>query len=243
MSILNNPAIRDRKSIELDEEFNNFMKKVGEVSSLVKDMAGGDKAKAEAAKALADQYLDGKVILDDDVKLKVKQNRTLINQKAFLNLGKKDEGEMDKESWMAEVSKDAEKRYQDRKVRRERADTLKTQAIKAFRRDEFDRALSCYNRAIEQIRDDPMLYCDRALTKIKLRKFDTVFGDCDLALRLNENSFRARLYQAKAHKELEEWDKLENCRKELDTMFPQHAELVRDYLDKEENYDDTAESE
>lgn len=91
MSILNNPAIRDRKSIELDEEFNNFMKKVGEVSSLVKDMAGGDKAKAEAAKALADQYLDGKVILDDDVKLKVKQNRTLINQKAFHNLGKKDE--------------------------------------------------------------------------------------------------------------------------------------------------------
>lgn len=81
---------------------------------------------------------------------------------------------MDKEAWMAEVSKDAEKRYQDRKVRRERADTLKTQAIKAFRRQEYDKALSCYNRAIEQIRDDPMMYCDRALTKIKLGKFDQV---------------------------------------------------------------------
>ena len=59
---------------------------------------------------------------------------------------------MDKESWMAEVSKDAEKRYQDKKIRREKADTLKTQAIKAFRRQEYDRALSCYNRAIEQRR-------------------------------------------------------------------------------------------
>ncbi|KAH9634514.1 hypothetical protein HF086_016602 [Spodoptera exigua] len=238
MSILNNPAIRDKRSIELDEEFNNFMKKVGEVSNIVKDMSSGDKAKAEAAKALADQYLDGKVILDEDVTLKVKQNRTVINEKAFHNLGNKDANEVDKESWMAEVSKDAERRYAERKVRRERADTLKTQAIKAFRREEYDRALSCYNRAIEQVRDDPMLYCDRALTKIKLGKFDKVFDDCYLALRLNENSFRARLYQAKAYKELEESAKLEECRKQLDTMFPQHAELIHDYLDKKEGYGD-----
>ena len=81
---------------------------------------------------------------------------------------------MGKDAWMAEVSKDAEKRFQDKKVRRERADTLKTQAMKAFRRAEYDRALSCYNRAIDQIRDDAMLYCDRALTKIKLGKFDQV---------------------------------------------------------------------
>lgn len=90
MSILNNPAFKDRKPIELDEEFNNFMKRVGEVSSLVRDMASGDKVKADAAKVLADQYLGGKVILDDDLQLKVKQNRTLINEKAFENLGKQD---------------------------------------------------------------------------------------------------------------------------------------------------------
>lgn len=76
---------------------------------------------------------------------------------------------------MAEVSKDAEKRYQDRKVCRERAETFNTQAIKAFRREEYDKALSCYNRAIEQVRDNPMLYCDRALTNIKLGKFEKVF--------------------------------------------------------------------
>lgn len=86
MSIANNPAIKDKKSIELDEEFANFMQRVTEVSNLVKDMGSGDKAKAEAAKLLADQYLDGKVILDEDVVLKVKQNRTLINEKAFKNL-------------------------------------------------------------------------------------------------------------------------------------------------------------
>lgn len=49
-----------------------------------------------------------------------------------------------------------------------------------------------------------------------------MFEDCHWALRLNENSFKARLYRAKAHKELEEFDKLEESRKELDEMFPQH---------------------
>lgn len=82
--------------------------------------------------------------------------------------------QMDKEVWMAEMSKDAEMRANDRKVRRERADTLNTQAIKAFRREEYDRALSCYNRAIELIKDNPMFYCDRALTNIKLGNYEKV---------------------------------------------------------------------
>lgn len=81
---------------------------------------------------------------------------------------------MDKNAWMAEVSKDAERRALDRKIRKEKADTLKTQAMKAFRRQEYDRALSCYNRAIEQVKDDPLMYCHRALTNIKLGNYEKV---------------------------------------------------------------------
>lgn len=84
------------------------------------------------------------------------------------------QGEMDKDAWMAEMSKDADMRFQDRKVRRERADTLKTQAVKAYNRGEYEKALSCYNRAIDQVKDNPMLYCDRALTNIKLGNFQKV---------------------------------------------------------------------
>lgn len=86
---LSNPALKDHKHIELNEEWNNFVKRIGEVTGLVKDMASGDKAKADAALALADQYLDGKVILDEDVKMAVKDDRTVINQKAFQSLEKK----------------------------------------------------------------------------------------------------------------------------------------------------------
>ncbi|XP_028171098.1 tetratricopeptide repeat protein 12-like [Ostrinia furnacalis] len=232
--ILANPALKDHATLEREEEFNNFMKRVGEVSTLVKDMASGDKTRADAAKALADQYLGGKVILDDDIKLKVKSDRTVINTNAFKTLENKDPAVMDKDAWMAEVSKDAEKRALDRKIRREKADTLNTQAIKAFRRGEYDKALSCYNRAIEHVKDNPMLYCDRALTNIKLGNFEKVFTDCEWAIRLNENSFKARLYAAKAHKELEDMGKYNECRKELDDMFPQHDDLIKYFLDKKE---------
>ncbi|XP_034829953.1 tetratricopeptide repeat protein 12-like isoform X1 [Maniola hyperantus] len=237
---LSNPALNNNQQYELNEEWNNFMKKIGEVSGLVKDMASGDKDKADAAKAIADEYLKGKVILDEDVKMKVKDDRTVINLKAFQSLEKKDAGEIDKDAWMAEVSKDAHRRALDRKIRKEKADTLKTQAVKAFRRQEYDRALSYYNRAIEQVKDNSMLYCDRALTNIKLGNYEKVFNDCEWALRLNENSFKARLYKAKAYKELEEFDKLQECRRELDEMFAQHDDLIKYFLDKKEGIDEDA---
>ncbi|CAG9559856.1 unnamed protein product [Danaus chrysippus] len=233
---MSNPALKDHKTIELNEEWNNFMKRIGEVSNLVKDMASGDKERAEAAKIVADKYLEGKMILDDDVKMVVKEDRTVINENAFKTMGKKDTGEIDKDAWMAEVSKDAERRALDRKIRMEKADTLKTQAVKAFRREDYDRALSCYNKAIEQVKDNAMLYCDRALTNIKLGNYQKVFSDCEWAMRINENSFKARLYRAKAHKELENIE-YEECRRELDEKFPQHDDLIKYFLDKND-YDD-----
>lgn len=87
---LSNPAMKSTKEVELNEEWNNFTKRIGQVHQLVKDLASGDKKKSEAAKILADQYLDGKLILDEDIKLTVKSDRTVINKKAFKNMGKKD---------------------------------------------------------------------------------------------------------------------------------------------------------
>ncbi|XP_026755558.2 tetratricopeptide repeat protein 12 [Galleria mellonella] len=237
-NVLSNPALKDHKQMELNEEWNNFMKRIGDVSNIVKDLASGDKERAEAAKTRADQYLEGKVITDDGIQLKVKDDRTVINKKAFQYVENKDANEIDKDAWMAEVSKDAEKRALDRKIRREKADTLNTQAIKAFRRGEYDRALSCYNRAIEQVRDNPMLYCDRALTNIKLGNFQKVFADCDLALRLNEKSFKARLYKAKAHKELDEMEEMEHYKKELEETFPQHQDLIEYFLNKKQEIEE-----
>lgn len=65
-----------------------------------------------------------------------------------------------------------------------------------------------------------------------------MFSDCEWALRINENSFKARLYRAKAHKELENSDEYEDCRRELEEKFPQHDELIKYFLDAKDGYDD-----
>lgn len=47
---------------------------------------------------------------------------------------------------MKEIERDSDKRYRDKLVRKEKSDTLKIQANKAFRRGEVEKALSLYNK-------------------------------------------------------------------------------------------------
>lgn len=37
----------------------------------------------------------------------------------------------------------------------------------AFKKQNYDKAVDLYNKAIDTIRDSPVLYCNRALTYIK----------------------------------------------------------------------------
>lgn len=81
---------------------------------------------------------------------------------------------MDPESFMKQVSIDAENRAADKKIRTEKAETLKTQASKAFKRGEYELALSRYDKAIDQIKDSCLLYTNRALTLLKLKQYEKV---------------------------------------------------------------------
>lgn len=47
---------------------------------------------------------------------------------------------------MDEVSKDADRRYKNKLVRKEKCETFKKQAKLAFGRAEYEKALNCYNK-------------------------------------------------------------------------------------------------
>lgn len=47
---------------------------------------------------------------------------------------------------MEQVSKDADKRYKDKLIRKEKAETFRTRATKAFRRGEYEKALTLYDK-------------------------------------------------------------------------------------------------
>ncbi|KAF5285468.1 hypothetical protein FQA39_LY16642 [Lamprigera yunnana] len=138
-------------SQDQNEEFNNFMHKVNEIGSIVKKLGSKDTELQKIGTIEADRYLNEKDILyenicEDTVKLTIKNDRTVINKKALRDSA--DQNTMSQEAFMEEVSRDADQRYKDKLRRQERADTLKTQGTKAFRRGEYERAITLYAKVI-----------------------------------------------------------------------------------------------
>lgn len=75
----------------------------------------------------------------------------------------------------------------------------------AFRNGDFEKAVSMYSKAIDQVRDSPILYNNRALSFIRLSLFKRAVIDCDFVInKLDEKNLRAWLYRAKAYYLLEE---------------------------------------
>lgn len=127
---------------------------------------------------------------------------------------------------MEQVSKDADKRYKDKLIRKEKSETFKKQGMLAFRRGEYEKALTCYNKAIEQIRDSCQLYIDRCLTEIHLELHDRAVEDAKTALKLNENSLKAWLLLAKAYYKKNSKEDFERCLKEAKDRNPKYCSFV-----------------
>lgn len=75
----------------------------------------------------------------------------------------------------------------------------------AFRKGEYEKAVSMYTKALDQVRDSPILYNNRALSFISLSLYKRAIIDCDFVInKLDEKNLRSWLYRAKAYFHLEE---------------------------------------
>nr|CAI5863096.1 unnamed protein product [Callosobruchus analis] len=212
----NMDRLKSESDLKLEEEFNNFMYKVNEVSNIMKKLTSSDKKEQEIGDQEAKKYLgeDSEKILEnideEEVVLNVKSSKTILN-KNILRLESMDQATMSQEAFKKEVSKDAEKRYRDKMIRKEKMGTFKKQANAAFKRGEYEKALTLYNKAIEQIKDCCLLYNNRALTCIHLNLYSKAKEDLkEWALRLNEDCLKSWLLLAKVHfleNDLEEFHK------------------------------------
>ncbi|XP_006565808.1 tetratricopeptide repeat protein 12-like isoform X2 [Apis mellifera] len=171
--------IMDNLSVDkhvTEEEFQNFMQRVTEVEKIVKKLASSNPEEQEHGQILADEILDGRAmenIICDDTEVKIKMNRTVIN-KCSINENSTDE-EMSKEAFMKSVEKDAKERAENRKIRNERAETLKTIGNGAFKEGNYEKALGLFEKAL---------------------------NDCEWALKVNNTNLKALLNSAKCYKQL-----------------------------------------
>lgn len=229
-----NPFFENKNAV-MDEEFQNFMVKVQEVGKLMNGLTSTDKTVANETLKLVDNYLGNADKLQENINedtLKVKTSRTVINQKAFDNIQKESQQQTETpEEFMKHCEEDAKRRAEERRRQKESSDTLKKQAISAFNKGDFVKALSYYNKAIDMFRGSAHLYISRALTCLKLKLYKKTIEDCDLVLRsFDEKSFKALLYKAKAHQALGENETAEKFVKEVIENHPKSKDDILEYM-------------
>ncbi|XP_020281329.1 tetratricopeptide repeat protein 12 isoform X1 [Pseudomyrmex gracilis] len=215
-----------------EEEFQNFVHRVTEVEKIVKKLASSDPKEQECGKRLADEILERNIqrdICEDDVKIKT--NRSLINKYPSENVSSSDSDKMSRgrlfsfvthiytiilynikfnvvtDMFMKSVEDDAKKRAEDRKVRNERAETLKRIANGAFKEGDYEKAVTYFSKALEQRKDSTVLWNNRALSHMHLGLFEKALHDFTWALKVNDCNLKALLNSAKCYMHLRNKEK------------------------------------
>ncbi|XP_043499420.1 tetratricopeptide repeat protein 12-like [Polistes fuscatus] len=203
-------AIENFNSINkhTEEEFQNFMHRVTEIEKIVSKLASSDTKEQELGQILADKILDKKTQeeLSDQEELKIKTNRTVIN-KYSINESTSDPHKIGQEAFMKSIEKDANERAADRKVRNERAETLKRIGNGAFKEGDYEKAVTYFTKAIEQRKDSTVLWNNRALSYMNLELFEKALHDFKWALKVNDSNLKALLNSAKCYKNLHNEEK------------------------------------
>lgn len=78
----------------------------------------------------------------------------------------------------------------------------KSRGNSAFKRGDFEMAERYYSQAIRTNDGCPAYFCNRALSRIKLRKFEEAVEDCTRALQIDPVSIKALLRRGHSHLEM-----------------------------------------
>ncbi|XP_055708360.1 tetratricopeptide repeat protein 12 [Phlebotomus papatasi] len=216
-----------------DEEFGAFESKVDEVMNILKFMSSDDIQDQQVGISMADRYLgNDKKHLDsvniDNFIVKVKEDRTVIN-----NTTNEETSAIaqDKHAFMASMEKDAGRRYAERKERESLAQNLRKLGNAAFRKEEYEKAISMYSKAIDQVRDSPILYNNRALCYMRVGLYKRAIIDCDFVInKLDEKNLRSWLYRAKSYYHLGETRNYEKSISEAKKNNPKDLPFIEDVV-------------
>ncbi|CAH1397018.1 unnamed protein product [Nezara viridula] len=220
---------------EFDEEsWNSFMARTDQAAKIIKGLASSDIKKVKHSLKKAKEVL-GRVKESTEIKEElsyVKADRTVINHNALIEKKPEDPNTMTQEAFMKHVEKDAAERAEQRRLDKIESDRHMKEGNKAFRGEDYDKALSCYNKAIDALRDRSILYLNRALTLLKLGLCQRALADAELALRISPNSLKGLMYKAEAHYKLGEYEKSDETILEACEAHPNQVALIKDLQQK-----------
>uniref|UniRef100_A0A1I8P954 Uncharacterized protein n=1 Tax=Stomoxys calcitrans TaxID=35570 RepID=A0A1I8P954_STOCA len=220
-----------------DEDFLEFESKVTQVMKLLEDINNANKKEDEDSltkKPVQKNLFDD--IDENNFIVTVKENRTVLNRSALDSDEvdtKTTNNQMDKFTFMQQLEKDAEERTKARRERERLAQHFRTLGNEAFHKKSYEKAINMYTKAMEHIRDSPILYNNRALAYMKLKNYKRGIMDCDYVLnKLEEKNIRSWLYRAAAYKRLGDEKNFETSIKLARKNNPKKGDFIDDFLEK-----------
>lgn len=222
-------------SAEDEQELKGFEAKVEHVMSILNLMASDIKQDSDKGMDMADKFLHGTPSLDqmniEDCIVRVTQDRTVINNSKDDDASKPDGTTMDQRAFMAAIESDANKRFKERKEREKIAQGLRKAGNQAFRNGDYEQAISFYNKAIDTVRDSPVLYNNRALSYIRIGLYKRAIIDCDFVLdKLDDKNLRAWLCRAKGYLNLGELRNYERSIAEAKKLNPKDIAYIEEIV-------------
>lgn len=234
---------------KLDSEFEAFETKIDEVVKILKMMNSENVDQQKTACNLADTFLgtDDKYqrkLKQDNFIVSIKNDRTLIN-KSTIDDNDADANEsngcssMGKTAFMASVERDAARRTKERKERESIAQNLRKLGNQAFHSDEYEKAINLYTKALDQVKDNYVVYNNRAFTYIRMGLYKRAIIDCDFVIqKLDEKNLRSWLYRASAYYalgEMRDCDKSINEAKKNNPKELEYIEKVVEFIKNDKN--------
>ncbi|XP_056398877.1 tetratricopeptide repeat protein 12 isoform X3 [Hyla sarda] len=211
-----------------DPNLEKFLKDVDEVSDILQGLNSEDTYSQEQAILKADQKLEHLKKKEDQIELRDKTNRTLINKSGTSTLPSK--SEISQESFIAILEKDASERADKRSQNKELANALKDLGNKAFDKGDYETAIQCYSEGLEKLKDMQVLYTNRAQAYIKLEKYEKAISDCEWALKCDDKCVKAYVHMGRAHLSLKNYEEARQCYKMITDIDITKEKLVKGYL-------------
>ncbi|KAM6973000.1 tetratricopeptide repeat protein 12 [Aplochiton taeniatus] len=190
------------------EGLESFLKKVDEITGLVKELNSPDVDVQQKAAEKAD-HLIAALEDEDEGPCKTIVNKTSINTNP---------SHLPPSASMASQQGSTE------------SQALKEEGNKEFTRGDYVAAVKHYTAGLEELRDMQSLYTNRALAYIKLGKYDEAIIDCEWALKCNESCVKAYLYAGRAHQALKNFNEARSSYQKILEIEAGKEKMVKECL-------------
>ncbi|XP_065508064.1 tetratricopeptide repeat protein 12 isoform X2 [Caloenas nicobarica] len=212
---------------EQERDFQRFLRRLDEISSLVQGLNSPDPAVKEKAIAETEERLrDQETCKEEESKTMV--NRTVINARASDTAN----AETANTGFLAVLEKDAKERAKRRKRNERLANALKEKGNDAFRKGDYGTAIQRYTEGLEKLKDKQELYTNRAQAYLKVHEYEKAIGDCEWALKCNEKCIKAYFLMGKAHRALKHYSESRQCYEKILQIDPQKESLFKDCINE-----------